>query len=205
MGLYSKYILPKVIDWTCKQNPNMKQREKIVPIAYGDVLEIGIGSGLNLSLYDKNKVTSITGIDPSEEIWKENRVDIKNLPFEFNFVKAKAENIPIDNNSIDSVVVTYSLCTIPDTILAFDELRRVIKPKGKLIFCEHGKAPNKAIARWQNLANPLWKMFSGGCNLNRDIPHLIKNNGFRINQMETMYIPGWKPASFNYWGTASLK
>jgi len=203
MGIYNKYILPKVIDWTCKQRPNMKQRQKIVPAAYGNVLEIGIGSGLNLSFYNNEKVKRIVGIDPSSEIWSENYIDVRKLPFEFQFIQAVAEHLPIDNNTFDSVVVTYSLCTIPELSLAFDEIRRVLKDNGKLIFCEHGKAPDKSIERWQNLLNPIWKQFSGGCNLNRDIPSLIQNNGFRIDQLETMYIPGWKPATFNYWGKAS--
>ncbi len=182
----------------------MKQREKIVPMAFGNVLEIGIGSGLNLPFYHKTEVKSVLGIDPSEETWKENNVDHEELSFEFTFLKAFAENIPVDSNSFDSAVVTYSLCTIPDLSPAFEELRRVIKPNGVLVFCEHGKAPDKAVERWQNLINPLWKRFGGGCNLNRDIPDLINSNGFKISQVETMYIPGWKPASFNYWGTATV-
>ena len=205
MGIYSKYILPKVIDRTCKLRPNMKQREKIVPAAFGNVLEIGIGSGLNMPYFDKDKVNRITGIDPSERIWNENNIDFKNLPFEFEFVKALADNIPADSNSFDSVLVTYSLCTIADLFPAFEEIRRVMKSNGKLVFCEHGKAPDKTVERWQNLLNPLWKRLGGGCNLNRDIPALIQNNGFKIDTMQTMYIPGWKPASFNYWGTAAVR
>jgi ubiquinone/menaquinone biosynthesis C-methylase UbiE len=202
MKFYDKHILPKVLHWTGKQKPNMIQREKIVPSAFGNVLEVGIGSGLNVSFYDKSKVKSLTGIDPSEVIWKENNVDVQNLSFEFNFIKAFAENIPADNNSFDSAVVTYALCTIPDLTKAFEELRRVIKPNGKLFFCEHGKAPDKAVERWQNLMNPVWKKFGGGCNLNRDIPEIITSNGFKIKHMESMYIPGLKLETFNYWGTA---
>ncbi len=202
MGIYNKYLLPKIIDWTCSKKPNMKQREKIVPEAFGNVLEIGIGSGLNMSFYDKGKVKSLTGIDPSNEIWNKNQIDTTNLPFEFQFVQAFAEEIPADNNAYDSAVVTYTLCSIPDLASAFEELRRVIKPGGVLLFCEHGKAPDKAVEKWQNFVNPLWKKLGGGCNLNRDIPDLILQNGFKIQQMDTMYIPGWKPASFNFWGRA---
>ena len=205
MGLYDRFILPKVINWTCGQRPNMKQREKVIPTAFGNVLEIGIGSGLNLTFYNKEKVKSLTGIDPSEEIWKENNIDYQKLPFEFEFLKAFAEDIPVDSNSFDTAVVTYTLCTIPDLPQAFEELRRVIKPNGILVFCEHGKAPDRAVERLQNLINPIWKQLGGGCNLNRDIPDLIKTNGFKIDQLETMYIPGWKPASFNCWGTATIK
>lgn len=202
MGLYNKYILPQVVNWTCKQKPNMRQREKVIPLATGKVLEIGVGSGLNLPLYNNKNVNHLIAIDPSKEMWDKNIFDTKNLQFEFEFLKAFAENIPVDNNSFDTVVITYTLCTIPDTNKAFEEIRRVLKTNGRLIFCEHGKAPDKVVQRWQNMINPLWKRLGGGCNLNRDIPLIIEGNGFKMNNMETMYIPGWKPASFNYWGSA---
>ena len=204
MNLYDKYVLPKVIDWTCKQNPNKKQRQKVVPWATGNVLEIGIGSGLNLPFYG-NGVQNLVAIDPSVEIWNENKVNTETLPFSFNFVKAIAEDIPEDNNCFDSVVTTYTLCSIPDIKKAFDEIKRVLKPNGKLIFCEHGKAPDRSVQKWQNTINPIWKKFGGGCSLKRDIPLLIEGNGLKIQNIDTMYIPGWKPASFNYWGIAELK
>lgn len=202
MGLYNKYILPTVVDCTCKQKPNMRQREKVIPLAAGKVLEIGIGSGLNLPLYSNKNVNHLLAIDPSKEMWKKNSVDTKDLQFDFEFLEAFAENIPVENNCFDTVVVTYTLCTIPNTNKAFEEIRRVLKSNGKLIFCEHGKAPDKAVQKWQNRIKPIWKRLGGGCNLNRDIPLIIERNGFKMNHMETMYIPGWKPASFNYWGTA---
>ncbi len=205
MGFYNKYILPHAIDWACKQNSSMKQREKVIPLASGNVLEIGIGSGLNLTFYDKSKVNHLTAIDPSVEVWKKNIVDTNNLSFEFDFIKAFSENIPADNNSFDTVVITYTLCSIKDTTRAFEEIRRVLKPNGKLIFCEHGKAPDAGIERWQNIVNPFWKIVGGGCNLNKDIPLLIENNGLKIKKIEQMYIPGWKLASFNYWGIAEIK
>jgi ubiquinone/menaquinone biosynthesis C-methylase UbiE len=204
MGLYDKYVLPKIIDSACKQKPNMMQREKIIPLASGNVLEIGIGSGLNLPFYDKEQVKHLMAIDPSIDIWNKNKIDPNDFPFDFEFAQAFAENIPCNNNSFDTVVITYTLCSIPDTKKAFEEIRRVLKPNGKLVFCEHGKAPDKAVEKWQNLINPVWKRFGGGCNLNRDIPLIIENNGLKINGLETMYLPGWKPASFNYWGTAKI-
>jgi ubiquinone/menaquinone biosynthesis C-methylase UbiE len=205
MGLYDKYVLPNAIVWACKQKSSMKQREKIIPLASGNVLEIGIGSGLNLPFYDKKKVTHLTAIDPSEAIWKKNSFDTNTLGFEFDFIEAFSENIPEANNSFDTVVITYALCTIQDTDKAFDEIKRVLKKDGKLLFCEHGKAPDKKIVRWQNMLNPFWKKIGGGCNLNRDIPLMIHRNGFKILKLEKMYIPGWKPASFNYWGIAEIK
>lgn len=204
MSIYSKYFLPKIIDWACSQKPVIKQREKVIPQAQGNVLEIGIGSGLNLPFYSQDKVRHLTAIDPSVEIWQKNKVDTQNLAFDFEFIKAFAEDIPTDNDSFDTVVITYTLCTIPDTQKALEEIRRVLKTNGKLLFCEHGKAPGLAVQKWQNRINPIWKYIGGGCNLNRDIPSLIKDSGFKISQLDSMYIPGWKPASFNYWGTAKL-
>ncbi|MBD1258973.1 class I SAM-dependent methyltransferase [Maribacter polysiphoniae] len=202
MGLYNKYILPTVIDLACKQSSSMLQRMKVIPLASGNVLEIGIGSGLNLPIYNSENVKHLTAIDPSKELWVKNIIDTKNLPFEFAFTQAFAENIPEEDNKFDTVVITYALCTISDTNKALSEVRRVLKPNGKLIFCEHGKAPDKVIQKWQNLINPLWRNIGGGCNLNRDIPFIIEDNGFKINNLEKMYISEWKPMSFNYWGTA---
>ncbi|WP_020569272.1 class I SAM-dependent methyltransferase [Neolewinella persica] len=202
MTIYDKYILPKVVDYACKQSPNMQQRMKVITLATGNVLEIGIGSGLNLPLYNNENVKHLTAIDPSIEMWDKNVIDTNNLSFDFDFVKAYAENIPEEDNSFDSVVITYALCTIPDTSKALEEVRRVLKTKGKLIFCEHGKAPDKAVQKWQNVINPLWKRLGGGCNLNKDIQLIIEENGFKMDNLEKRYIPGWKPASFNYWGVA---
>ena len=202
MGLYDKYVLPKIINWACKQKPTRRQREKIIPLAAGNVLEIGIGSGLNLPFYNPDKINHLTAIDPSKQIWNKNIIDTNELPFAFEFIEAYAENIPVDSNSIDSVVFTYTLCSIPDTIKALSEVRRVLKPTGKLIFCEHGKAPDSAVQRWQNIVNPIWGKVGGGCSLTKDIPAELTDNGFKLSALETMYIPGWKPVSFNYWGIA---
>ena len=203
MNLYEKYILPNAIDWACSQKPSTKQRAKVVPLASGNVLEIGIGSGLNLPFYDKNQVKHLTAIDPSIDLWNKNKVDTKN--FSFEFIQAFAEKIPAENNSFDTIVITYTLCSIPDLNTAFDEIRRVLKINGRLIFCEHGKAPDKAVQKWQNIINPVWKRIGGGCNLNRDIPSIIKNNGMKIENLNAQYIPGIKFLSFNYWGTAKIK
>ena len=183
----------------------MKQREKVLPLACGEVLEIGVGSGLNLPFYQQDKVKRVTGIDPSREMWDKGEENIQQAKVPLEYIQSTAENIPVDGSSFDSVVVTYTLCTIPDLLPAFAEIRRVLKSNGKLIFCEHGQAPDKAVRRWQNSLNPIWKKLGGGCNLNRDIPTLIETNGFRIDRLDTMYIPGWKPASFNYWGIAAAR
>ena len=119
------------------------------------------------------------------------------------FIESGAESIPLESNSADTVVMTYTLCTIPDTGRALDEIRRVLKPGGKLLFCEHGEAPDREVLGWQNRLNPVWKRLAGGCHLNRPIPRLLEQAGFFSRDIQTMYIPGWKPACFNYWGSAA--
>lgn len=202
MGLYDRYILPKVVHFTCGLKPNMRQRAKVVPRAHGRVLEIGIGSGLNLPYYDSAKVSKVWGLDPSSEMTQMARRAAALLPFEVEFIGLPGDEIPLEDSSIDTVVVTYTLCTIPDTAPALRQISRVLRPGGELVFCEHGAAPDASIRRWQDRLNPMWKRIGGGCNLNRPIPALIEAGGFRIKSLDTMYIPGWRPASFNYWGAA---
>ena len=203
MQFYDKYLLPKLVHLTCGQKPTMRQREKVVPLAEGRVLEIGIGSGLNIPFYDANKVEHLWGLDPSAEMWSIAQKNAAEHHLDAEFIHSGAESIPLESNSADTVMMTFTMCTIPEVELALEEIRRVMKPGGKLIFCEHGEAPDKNIQRWQSRLNPVWKMFAGGCNLNRHIPGLLEQSGFKSSDMQTMYLPGWKPASFNYWGTAS--
>ncbi len=180
----------------------MKQREKVVPLAEGRVLEIGVGSGLNLPFYTPGKVKHLWGLDPSRETWALAHDKLGKLDFDVEFIKASAEDIPLDRGSADTVLITYTLCTIPDVISALREARRVLKSDGTLLFCEHGLATDESVQRWQNRLNPIWTRLGGGCNLNRPIPELIQQAGFNIRSIDAMYIPGWKPASFNYWGAA---
>lgn len=202
MGLYSKYILPKVIHISCGLKPNMRQREKVVPQARGCVLEVGIGSGLNLPFYDPTKVSKVWGLDPAPEMIEIAERAARSLPIEVEFIGLPGNEIPLDDNSVDTVLVTYTLCTIPDAIAALRQMSRVLRPDGELIFCEHGAAPDAGVRRWQDRLNPIWNRLGGGCNLNRPIPGLIEASGFRIRKLDTMYLPGWRPASFNYWGAA---
>lgn len=203
MGLYSKYVLPSLVHMACSAKPSMRQREKVVPLAEGRVLEIGIGSGLNLPYYDASKVTRLWGLDPSPELTKRARVAAGSVDFDVEFIDLPGDQIPLDRGSVDTVLVTYTLCTIPETESALVEMSRVLKVGGRLIFCEHGQAPDASVRRWQDRLNPIWRRLGGGCNLNRPIPALIEGGGFRIRDLETMYIPGWRPGSFNYWGTAT--
>jgi SAM-dependent methyltransferase len=202
MGFYSKYVLPRATHFACSLKPAMLQRGKVVPLASGRVLEIGIGSGLNLPFYSPGKIDHLWGLDPSCENWA--LLEGKRAPvdFEVEFLEACAEAIPLDDASADSILITYTMCSLPDVQQALQDMRRVLKPGGQLIFCEHGAAPDAGVRRWQDRLNPLWRRVSGGCNLNRPISELLKQGGFTIQEMEAAYIPGWKPASFNYWGTA---
>ncbi len=203
MRLYSKYILPKVVHLTCSIKPAMRQREKVVPLARGRVLEIGIGSGLNLPYYDASKVTKLWGLDPSPEMTRMAEKAARSVRFDVEFIGLPGEEIPLEDDSVDTVLMTYTLCTIPDTEQALRQMARVLKPGGELIFCEHGAAPDPSVRRWQDRLTPIWKRFGGGCHLNRAIPNLITQGGFRINEIHTMYLPGWRPATFNYWGSAT--
>ncbi|MGD8496336.1 MAG: class I SAM-dependent methyltransferase [Gemmatimonadales bacterium] len=204
MGLYEKYLLPRVVHFTCSSRPAMRQRRKVVPLATGRVLEVGIGSGLNLSFYDPDTVSKVYGLDPSREITRIAGEAARRAPFEVEFVTAGAEEIPLDDASFDTVLLTYTLCTIDDGDAALREMARVLKPGGRLLFCEHGLAPDPGVRRWQNRLNPIWSRLGGGCRLDRDIPALLHRGGFAIEELATMYIPGWRPASFNYWGSARV-
>ena len=202
MSLYSRYVLPHVVHYACGQKPAMKQRQKIVPQASGRVLEIGIGSGLNIPYYDPAAVTHLWGLDPSAEMWSIAGRNAKQHHLDAEFIEASAESIPLDDKSADSVVMTYTLCTIPDAALALREIRRVLKPGGSLLFCEHGVAPDAGVRKWQKRAGPAWRYLGGGCHLDRPIPKLLEAAGFRSPDLQAMYIPGWKPACYNYWGAA---
>ncbi|HSF18368.1 MAG TPA: class I SAM-dependent methyltransferase [Vicinamibacteria bacterium] len=204
MGLYEKYLLPRIVHLACGSKPAMKQRAKVVPLAEGRVLEIGVGSGLNLPFYTSSKVEHVWGLDPSRDMWALAQKKPARPDLDFEFIPAPAEKIPLDDRIADTVLTTYTLCTIPDVGRALGEMSRVLKPEGKLLFCEHGQAPDENVRKWQDRMNPLWKKLGGGCNLNRPISELIEQSGFKIRDMETMYIPGWRPACFNYWGTAVL-
>ena len=203
MSFYDKYILPKFLNCACGSKPINYQREKIVPLAEGTVLDVGIGSGLNIPYYNKSKIKYLYGLDPSIELLNLAKPLAKKNELEIEFLECGAEAIPLPNDSIDTVVITYTLCTIPDTQLSNEEIMRVLKPNGKLLFCEHGLAPDVNVVKWQKRINPIWNKIAGGCNLNRDIPKLIKSSGFKILNMEEMYLPSTpKFAGYNYWGVA---
>ena len=203
LSLYNKYILPKVLNCTCGSKPINYQRAKIVPLAEGVILDIGIGSGLNIPFYNKSKIKYLYGLDPSKELIEMAKPFAKKNQIEIEFLKCGAEKIPLSDNSIDTVLITYTMCTIPDVSLSNSEIMRVLKDNGKLLFCEHGLAPDANIAKWQKRINPFWGKIAGGCNLDRNIPKLITSSGFKISNMEEMYLPSTpKFAGYNYWGVA---
>lgn len=199
---YERRLLPYLIDFACGIKPVRKQRRKVVPRAHGRVLEIGIGTGLNLPHYNLGRVDSITGLDPGLEMHRLAQKRVMKSGLKVELVGLSAEKIPFDDGSFDSVVCTYSLCTIPDPLAALREMKRVLKPGGRLVFCEHGRAPDESVRRWQDRLTPLWSKLAGGCHLNRDIPALLREAGFRCNDLETMYLPGPRPLTYNFWGTA---
>ena len=206
MSLYDKYVLPKFLNCACGSNPVSRQRQKVVPLVEGKVLEVGIGSGLNLPFYDKSKIDELWGLDPSEELSDMARKVADRENIVVNFISSGAEEIPLPDSYFDSVLITYTMCTIPEVARANKEIKRVLKRGGKFIFCEHGEAPDENIRKWQKRINPFWGKLAGGCNINRKIPLLIQNAGFEIVELEEMYLPKTpKIAGYNYWGYAVEK
>ena len=199
---YERNVLPWLIDFACGMKSVSQQRMKVIPQARGRVLEIGLGTGLNLPFYDTGRVSELVGVEPSLTMhhlaMKRSRA--AGIPVEL--VGIGAERLPLADHVFDTVVSTYTLCTIPDPVLALRELRRVLAPGGRLLFSEHGKAPDESVRRWQARIQPVWGKFSGGCHLGRDIPAILKEAGFDA-QVESMYIPGPRIASYHYWGMAT--
>lgn len=202
MGLYDRHILPHLIDFACGMGAVMKARSQIVPLAHGRVLEIGIGSGLNLSFYDPQRVEVVVGVDPSAEMQALARERAARCQVPVEMIALELGQIQAADASFDDIVCTFTLCTIPDAIAALREMRRVLKPGGRLLFCEHGLAPDLPVVRWQKRLTPLWKPLAGGCHLDRDIPALIGAGGFHICELSTGYLKGPRPMTHVYRGWA---
>lgn len=202
MGFYDRHVLPRLIDIACSVRPVARQREKIVPRARGRVLEVGIGTGLNLLYYDTLKVERVWGLDPALEMHKLAARRVRESGLSVELIGMSGEQIPMDDNTFDTVLVTYTLCSIPDMFKALREMHRVLKPDGELLFCEHGLAPEEKVRRWQHRLTPVWQKIAGGCHLDRPIPELIRQADFQIADLKTRYLPGPRPLTFNYWGSA---
>ena len=205
MSFYSERVLPHMINLACGVKPARKQREKIVPRASGDVLEIGFGSGLNLPYYDRSKVRRIWGLEPSAGMRRLAEQNVADADLDVELIDLPGEEIPLEDDSVDTVLVTYTLCTIDDVFPALAGMRRVLKSAGRLLYCEHGKAPDANVHKWQERLNPGWKRLAGGCNMHRDIPALLQDSGFALEDDNRMYIPGLRILSYNYWGSARIR
>jgi ubiquinone/menaquinone biosynthesis C-methylase UbiE len=204
MGFYDRHILPWLLDAAMSTKPITYQRKKVVPRAEGRVLEVGFGAGHNLPHYDAAKVTHLWALEPSAQMRARAKERVAASPIRLDYLGLSGESIPLDDGAADTVLITYTMCTIPDVMTALGEMRRVLKPAGRMIFCEHGTAPDADVARWQRRITPVWKSLCGGCHVDRPIPKLIQDAGFKVEDMQTMYLPGTpRFAGFNYWGSAT--
>ena len=200
MSFYARYILPHVIDLAMRNPETRRLRESWIPQASGEVLEVGIGSGLNLAFYSP-QVQRIFGVDPSLELQRIARKRAGSMKVEF-LTQSAEEPLPLANASIDTIVLTWTLCSIPNPPKALQEMKRVLKVSGKLIFVEHGRAPDAGVVAWQDRLTPMWKRIGGGCHLNRRIDELIQEAGFQIPDLRTCYLPGPRPITYTYQGVA---
>jgi ubiquinone/menaquinone biosynthesis C-methylase UbiE len=201
MGIYNRYILPRLINLAMQSRVVSAERAKLVPLASGKVLEVGIGSGLNLPFYPRN-VEKLYGLDPSRELWRMARKRVARALFPIEFFALSGESIPLESTMFDTVVTTCTLCSIPDPARALMEMKRVLKPEGQLIFIEHGLSPEARVMAWQNRLTPIWQRIAGGCHLNRKMDDLIRNAGYHFIQIEKGYIEGPKILTYLYKGIA---
>ena len=201
MGFYQHHILPHLINLAMRQKNLAAYRGRVIAAAEGNVLEVGIGSGLNLPFYSAN-VGTVIGLDPSPDLLAMARRARAPLSLHVEFIEGSAESIPVQSASVDTVVTTWTLCSIPNPSQALGEMRRVLKPGGRLVFVEHGRAPDANVRWWQDRLTPAWKRIGGGCHLNRAIGSLIAGAGFQFGRFETGYMRGPKPMTFMYEGSA---
>lgn len=202
-SFYERNILPRLLTCACASPPMMKQRAKVVPLAQGRVLELGIGMGLNLAFYDPSRVTSVSGVDPAAELRAQAQAAPRDPRLDVSVIDGTAEALPFDDASFDDVVCTFTLCSVHTPAKALAEARRVLKPGGRLLFCEHGLAPDPDVAKWQRRIEPVWKRIAGGCHLTRPVAAAIVASGFTLRSVETFYLPGTpRIAGWNEWGSA---
>ena len=201
MSFYDQWILPPLLDLAMSQRQLRRYRRALLPGARGRVLEVGVGSGLNLPYYGAG-VESVIGIDPSPRLLAMARRVARSLPLDAELLLGSAAKIPLATGSVDTVVMTWTLCSIPDPPTALREMRRVLRPGGALLFVEHGLSPDAGVARWQRLLTPAWRKMCGGCHLDRRIDHLIRSSGFEIPALATGYAEGPRPMTFMYEGRA---
>ncbi|WP_372071418.1 class I SAM-dependent methyltransferase [Tistrella mobilis] len=203
MGFYGKHILPRLTHMAMRQEQLTPYRRRTVSGAEGCVLEIGVGSGLNLPLYS-DKVIRVIGVDPSAELLRIAADAARGAQPDVELIEGLAETMPLENASVDSVVVTWSLCSVTDPKRVLDEVRRVLKPNGRFHFAEHGLAPEQSVRRWQDRLTPIWRRCAGNCHLDRPVASLIEDCGFRIERLDTGYAKGPKPMAFMYEGVGRM-
>lgn len=205
MGFYNERILPNLIDCSCTARPIQKLRRSIVPEAEGVVLEVGFGSGVNLPFYDAEKVSRVIGVEPSGGMRIKASRAMTRQAIPVDLLDAAGEALPLEDRSVDTVLLTFTLCTIPDYDAALAEMRRVLKPQGRLVFLEHGRSPDASVYKWQRRIEPVWKRVGGGCHLTRPTDRLIAGAGFRIDQLDKGYVPKTpKFSGYVYRGVAGL-
>lgn len=203
-GFYSRHIAPYLVHGACSLGIITEQRKKVVPLASGVVLEVGIGSGLNVPHYDPARVKSVIGVDPDAKLHAIGQTRMHNAAFPLEVLAESAEEMSLETGIADTALVTYSFCTIPHPEKALAEIRRVLKPGGRLLFCEHGRSTKPSTAKWQDRINPIWKRFAGGCNINRNIAELISGAGFEITELENYSLPQTPSIiGFHYRGAAT--
>ena len=201
MGLYRRCVLPHLINLAMQDKAATAERARYVPLAGGTVLEVGAGSALNLPFYSR-EVERLVALEPSRQVWELGRKRVAAARFPVEFVQASAESIPAPEDAFDTVVMTWTLCTIGQPEKALAEIARVLKSAGRLIFVEHGRSPESNVGAWQDRLNPVWRPLAGGCNMNRPIDQLIRSTGFAIKQIDTGYSSGPKILSYLYKGIA---
>ena len=205
MGLYQRYLLPRLVQCACASPVVERQRRKVVPQAQGEVLEIGFGSGLNLPHYQREQVTRLWALEPSAEMRALAAPRVAASGLNLQWLDLPGEALPLPSASVDCVVMTYTLCTIPDAFAVLAQLKRVLRPGGRLLFCEHGAAPDAAVRRWQDRLDGLWGRLAGGCHLNREMAPLIASAGFRFDDVQSRYLPKTpRFAGYNTWGCARV-
>lgn len=198
---YERHLLPHLLDWACGVSLFSRQRQKLIPLAHGRVLEVGLGTGRNLPFYDRQRVSQVVGVDPALSLHPIARRRVAASGLDVELMGLSAERLPAPDASFDTVVSTWTLCSIPDPVAALREMRRVLKPGGQLLFSEHGRAPEPDVARWQTRLQPYWKPLAGGCHLDRDIPALLAEAGFACD-VQSRYLWGPRVLSYHYWGGA---
>jgi ubiquinone/menaquinone biosynthesis C-methylase UbiE len=202
MAFYRDNIFPFLVDLAMRNQYLRPYRERVAGAAEGRVLDMGIGSGLNLPFYSP-RAGEILGLDPSPALLARARGNARGAQPPVRLLSGSAEQIPLHDHSVDTIVMTWTGCSIPGIAAALGEMRRVLRPGGRLLFVEHGRAPEPNVARWQDRVTPLWRCVSGGCHLNRKIDDLLAQNGFRIDRLATGYIPGPRMMTFFSEGAAT--